>query len=95
MFTQEEVYTMTLLIYRSIEVLPLASHFDICFLYSPRCANWHGEVIPLLLKFGNVRLDPSQDGCVRELDTACSHHSAQVTVAELVGDIASQAENDY
>lgn len=50
---------------------------------------------PVFLELWDVALDPSQDCGVRDIDSALSHHFYQVAIAELVGNIPADTENDY
>jgi len=54
-----------------------------------------GKAIPLLLELGDKALDPSQNSCMSQINSALSHHIAEVTVAELVSDIPAHAKNEY
>lgn len=46
------------------------------------------------MPFAPEPLDPSEDCCMREIDSSLGHHLDEVAVAQLVGDIPSDAEND-
>jgi len=48
-----------------------------------------------LFKLRDIAQYPSQDGCMSKINSALSHHIAQVTIAYLVGDIPAHAEDDY
>jgi hypothetical protein len=54
-----------------------------------------GKAIPLLLELRDVALDPSEDGSMGEIDATFSHHIGKVAIAELVGDVPADAENNY
>lgn len=59
---------------------------------SPR---WASVATPLLLEFGDVRLDPSKNCRMRQINAAFSPHIGEIRVAELVGDVPADAENYY
>jgi hypothetical protein len=50
--------------------------------------------IPALLKLRDEALNPSQDSSVRDIYYALDHHLHQVSVAKLVSDLPTDAEND-
>ena len=50
--------------------------------------------VPALLELRDIVLDPSEDCCMRDSDSALGHHLDEVAVAQLIGDIPSDAEND-
>jgi hypothetical protein len=92
---QQEVHCVALLIDSSVEIFPLSSHADVGLIYSPRHTDSASKSVPLLLEFGHIALDPSQDGCMSQINPALSHHIAQVTIAEFVCSLPAHAKNDY
>jgi hypothetical protein len=51
-------------------------------------------VISSLLKFRDIALNPSEDSGMRDIDSALSPHLDQIAVAQFVGDIPTDTEND-
>lgn len=50
--------------------------------------------MPLLLKVRDIAWDPSENSCMRDIDSTLSHHFYQVSQAELVGDVSTDAEDN-
>jgi hypothetical protein len=40
-------------------------------------------------------LNPAEDSCMSQINTALCHHISRVAVAELVGDMPAGAQDDY
>jgi hypothetical protein len=92
--TQQEINCESLLIDCTIEVNPSPSDFDVSLIHTPRCANRLRIATPLFLKLRNITLDPSKDCCLGYVDSSHVHHLDQITIAEFVGDVPTNAEND-
>jgi hypothetical protein len=50
--------------------------------------------VPTLLELRDIILDPSEDCCMGDIDTALGHHLDQIAIAELVSDIPSNTEDN-
>jgi hypothetical protein len=93
-FAEQEIDCQAMLIDGAIEVGPSPSDSDISLVHSPRCADRSSISLPPLLELRDVALNPSEDRCMRDIDTALGHHLHQVTVAKFVVDVPSNTEND-
>ena len=49
---------------------------------------------PAFLELRYEALNPAQDSSVGDIHAALGHHLDQVAVAELIGDVPSDTEND-
>jgi hypothetical protein len=94
MLAQQEIDRESPLIDCTVQVSPPPFDSDVSLVYAPRSADGSGIVTPAPLELRNVALDPSQDSGVGDIDTALGHHVYQITIAELVCDIPTDAEND-
>jgi len=77
-----------------IEITPSPSDLDVSIVHTPRRADRSSVAIPALLELRDIVLNPSQDCCMRDGDPSLGHHLDEVAVAQLVGDIPSDAVND-
>ena len=91
---QQEINSESVLIDSAIEISPSSVHSDVGFLHTPRCTYRSCVATPALRKLGDIALDPPEDCCMRDSDTALGHHLDEVAVAQLIGDIPSDAENN-
>lgn len=94
MFAQQEINCQPLLVDGPIKVSPSPSDFDVCLIYAPRRADRLSIITSLLFELRNIALDPSEDSGMRYSYSALSHHFYQVAIAEFVGDVPSDTEND-
>lgn len=92
--TWQEINRQSLLIDSAVEVSPPPSDPDLRFVHAPRRTDGSCVAVPPLLELRDIALDPSEDCCMRDSDTALGHHLDEVAVAQHVGDIPSDAEND-
>ena len=93
-FAQQKVNGLTVLIDRTVQIVPSTADTDIRFIYAPRSSDASTEAAPALFKLGNVTGDPSQYSRVRNIDTALCHQFDQVAVAQLVTDVPAHAKQD-
>ena len=94
MLTQQEINCQSLSIDSTVEVRPAPSDSDVRFVHAPRGADGSCVTGLTLLELRDVALDPSEDCRMRDSDSALGHHLDEVAVAQLIGDIPSDAEND-
>ena len=93
-FAQQEIDCQAALIDCTIQVSPPSSDSDVRFINTPRCTDRSRIAAPPLRELRDGALDPSRNGCMRDIDTALSHQLYQVAVAQLISDVSSDAEND-
>jgi hypothetical protein len=91
---RQEVNCQTLLIDSAIKIRPSPSDSKVRFVYTPRSADRPSIATPILLELRYIVLNPSKDCCMREIDPSLGHHLDEVAVAQPVGDIPSDAENN-
>src|SRR5882672_8867782 len=89
-----KVDSLSLLVDRSIQVMPFASNGNVRLVGAPGSSDGSRESVPALLIFRHVPGDPSQDGAVGYHDTALRHHCSQVAIAQPVGDVPANAQLD-
>jgi hypothetical protein len=92
--SQQEVYSLTFLIDRAVEIAPLTLHFYIGFIDSPGWADWARIFLPQFLEGRNEALNPSQNGGMYDRDAALSHQIAHIAITQLVSDIPPHGLND-
>jgi hypothetical protein len=78
----------------TIEIAPLASDFDVCFVNTPRPTNCKGISAPALLELRCVVLDPSHDGGMCQRQTTLGHHLGQVSQAQFEPKVPAHAQNN-
>jgi hypothetical protein len=94
MFTQQEIDRESLPIDSAVEVCPSPSDLNICFVHSPLSAGGPSIATPAFLELRYEALNPSQDSSVGDIHAALGHHLDQVAIAELIGDVPSDTENN-
>src|ERR1017187_9874898 len=92
---EPEVDRLSTLIYRPIEVSPLAAHLDIGLIDSPGATSRPAEAIPASNELWCVPQHPTQDGGMRKVQSALRHHLDQIAEAELVAQIPAHAQDDH
>jgi hypothetical protein len=95
MLAQQEINCQAMPIDGAIEVCPAPFDSDVRFVHAPSGADGSRVGAPSLLELRDIALDPPEDCCMRDRDSSLGHHLDEVAVAQLVGDIPSDAENDY
>ncbi len=93
-FAKEEINSESLFIYCTLEIRPSPSDFDIRFIDTPRSADRTSVAQPAFLELWNEAVNPSQDRRMRDTYPAFSHHVDQIAVAQFVGDIPANTENN-
>src|SRR5665213_2912796 len=83
------------LIYRSIEVGPLAAHLNIGLIDSPGATSGPAKTIPAFDELRCIPLHPTQDGGMRKVQSALRHHLDQIAEAELVAQVPAHAQDDH
>src|SRR4051794_32330298 len=91
---EQKVYRSTLLINGAIQIGPAAFHLYIWLVAAPRSAHCPTVPVPALLKSRNVSLHPSQNGGVRQFNTALTHHFNQVACTQFVTEVPPDTQND-
>jgi hypothetical protein len=94
MLAQEEVHRWTGLVHGSIQVLPLALHFDVGLVDTPGMTHRAGILAPALFEHRNELQHPAHDRGMSHGEPALSHHLHKVPVAEFVADIPAHAQGD-
>src|SRR5450759_4800877 len=84
---KEKVGRLSLLVDRSIEVMPFTSNGEVRFVGAPGSTDGSTESVPALLIFRHVPGYPSQDCAVGYHDPAFCHHTNEVAIAQPVGDV--------
>src|SRR5438477_12118474 len=59
---------------RSIEIGPAPLHLYIRLVTSPRTINRSSVTVPAFFEFRNIPLDPTENRCVRQDNSALGHH---------------------
>src|ERR1039458_37406 len=90
-----EVDRLSTLVYCSIEVGPLAAHFDIRLIDSPGATSGPAKAIPTFDELRRIPPHPTQDGGMREVKFALRHHLDQIAEAELVAQVPAHAQDDH
>lgn len=67
---------------------------DISLAHSPRSADGQGMATPVLLKVGDIALNPSESSRAGDADAPLGHHLHQVPIAKFVCDLPTGAENN-
>src|SRR5664279_624025 len=92
---EPEVNSLASLVHSSIQVSPLATDLDIGLIDSPGATSWPAEAIPAFDELRRIPLHPTQDGGMREVQSAFRHHFDQIAKAELVAQIPAHTQNDH
>ena len=88
---EPEVDRLSTLIYRSIELGPLAAHLDISLIDSPGATSGPAKTVPAFDELGCIPLHPTQDGGMRKIQSALRHHLDPIAEAELVAQAPAHA----
>src|SRR5450631_2287854 len=92
---EPEVDRLSALVYRSIEVGPVAAHLDIGLIDSPGATSGPAKAIPAFDELRCIPLHPTQDGGMRKVQSALRHHLDQIAEAELVAQVPAHAKDDH
>ena len=93
---KEKVDRLSLLVDRSIEVMPFASNGNVRLVGAPGSTDGSRESVPALLIFRHVAGYPSQDCALGYHDPALRHHSNEIAIAQPIGDVPANAQlNDF
>jgi hypothetical protein len=91
-FTQDKVNGLPLSVYTAIEVAPLSSALDLRLVEPPRTLYRPRVPLPVLGKLRNIVLHPAHEGGMRQVDAAFGPHRFQISVAQFLGEIPSDAQ---
>src|ERR1017187_7590691 len=91
---KQKVDRLSLLVDRSIEVMPLASNGNVRLVCAPGSTDGSRESIPALLIFWHVPRCPAQDCAVGYYDPALRHHCNEVAITQPIGDVPTNAQLD-
>ena len=86
----------SVLVDRSIEVIPFASNANVRLVGAPGSTDGPRESVPALLIFRHVPGYPSEDCAVGHRDPALRHHCNEVPIAQPIRDVPANAQlNDF
>ena len=92
---EPEVDRLSTLVYRSIEVGPVAAHLDIGLIDPPGATSRPAKTIPAFDELRCVPLHPTQDGGMSKVQSALRHHLDQIAEAELVAQVPNSIIATY
>ena len=78
----------------TIQVAPLASDFDVCFVNAPRPADGKGKSAPALPELRSIVPDPTHDGRMCQREATLCHHLHQVAQAQFEPKVPAHAQKD-
>jgi hypothetical protein len=93
-FAQEEINRESGSVNGAISINPLASNFEVGFVDAPRQPDWTRVPLPALGKLWDIALHPAQAGRMRYVHIALGRHRHQITVAQLVRQVPSHAQDN-
>jgi hypothetical protein len=91
---QQKIDRLSSAVDSTIEISPAAFDLHVSFVDPPRAASFAGEPVPTFFEFGNVALDPTHDGRVRQFNSAFGHHLHEISKTELEPTIPTHAKDD-
>jgi hypothetical protein len=94
-FTRPEFDGVTVAVDDSIEIFPLASHFDVSLIHVPFPADAPFATIKALEQFRRAMDNPSVNSRMIDGDTAHGHHLLEIAKAQAVGEIPPDTEQDH
>jgi hypothetical protein len=91
---QQKVNRVALIIDSTIEILPFTANPDVSLFHSRRPTDRASEIVPLLVELRDVVLYTSEDSSMSQINATLGHQAAEIAIAEFVGDVPPQVENN-
>jgi hypothetical protein len=79
----------------AIEIPPLSTNFDLCFVDAPFARHWTVASIKLHQQERSIMHSPTVHSCIVDRDAALGHHILQVPQAEIVCQVPANAEQNH
>ena len=92
---EPEVDRLSTLVYRSIEVGPVAANLDVGLIDSPGATSEPTKAIPAFDELRCIPLHSTQDGGMSKVQSALGHDLDQIAEAELVAKVPANAQDDH